>query len=331
MKNIIVFLILSLVMHFSFAQLPENYKHVDQMIWVVKDLEKIMAEWKKLGFHQIINYGDVNFTNQKYKNETVDIPVKVALAKLGNAKVTWIQPYTNDNAFGRFLKDHGDGGFSLVHKFESLNEYQKEKDRLAGLGIDILQEGVVASEKGDVHYSLMDTYENGKYVLGLMFGPDLHLELTGQAPFNARFSQYAFAIDQPHEVSEYWQKIGFPEMKIDHPSVRNKQYYGKDKDFAMDLGWQRHGDIPYEWCIPVRDPTVYRDHIDKRGEGIQHLGFNVENMDKVIADWTSLGYSVSQSGGWGEEGKPGSGRFAYIDTDKAGGVTIELLWSYKNK
>ena len=35
------------------------------------------------------------------------------------------------------------------------------------------------------------------------------------------------------------------------------------------------------------------------------------------------------SGGWGEEGKPGSGKFAYVDTEEFGGESIELLWSYK--
>jgi len=34
------------------------------------------------------------------------------------------------------------------------------------------------------------------------------------------------------------------------------------------------------------------------------------------------------SGGWGERGKPGSGRFAYMDAHSLGGVDVELLWSF---
>jgi hypothetical protein len=49
----------------------------------------------------------------------------------------------------------------------------------------------------------------------------------------------------------------------------------------------------------------------------------------VVRSWKTLGFEVSQSGAWGEKGKPGSGRFAYVDTDAIGGVTIELLWNYK--
>jgi hypothetical protein len=76
---------------------------------------------------------------------------------------------------------------------------------------------------------------------------------------------------------------------------------------------------------------VYEDHLKAHAEGFHHLGINVDDMDQGIAEWTRPGFAVSQSGGWGEEGKPGSGRFAYIDTDAIGGVTVELLWNYRTK
>jgi hypothetical protein len=34
-------------------------------------------------------------------------------------------------------------------------------------------------------------------------------------------------------------------------------------------------------------------------------------------------------GSWGDAGKPGSGRFAYVDAQGAGGIDIELLWNYR--
>lgn len=73
---------------------------------------------------------------------------------------------------------------------------------------------------------------------------------------------------------------------------------------------------------------VYEDHIQRHGEGIHHLAFMVKDMDKVIDDYTSRGFVVSMGGTWGEKGKPGSGRYEYIDLEKAGGLTMELLWSY---
>jgi hypothetical protein len=52
-------------------------------------------------------------------------------------------------------------------------------------------------------------------------------------------------------------------------------------------------------------------------------------MDAVVKDYTKLGYKNSMGGTWGEKDRPGSGRYEYIDLEEAGGVTMELLWSYK--
>jgi hypothetical protein len=51
-------------------------------------------------------------------------------------------------------------------------------------------------------------------------------------------------------------------------------------------------------------------------------------MDDAIRYFEDKGFKVSMTGGWGEKGKPGSGKFAYVDTEGIGGETIELLWNY---
>jgi hypothetical protein len=99
-------------------------------------------------------------------------------------------------------------------------------------------------------------------------------------------------------------------------------------DHKLVQGWQRHGTVAYEWCIPVKLPIVYEDHIIKHGEGIHHLAFTVDNMDKVLEDFRSKGYIVSMGGTWGESYKQDFGRYEYVDLENAGGVTMELLWNH---
>ena len=142
--------------------------------------------------------------------------------------------------------------------------------------------------------------------------------------------QYAFAIRDPEPVSEFWKKIGLPELEISYPVLGEPKYYGQPADHEMIQGWQRHGTITYEWCIPAKPPIVYEDHIRKHGEGIHHLGYSVNDMDKVLEDYTSRGFVVSMGGTWGEKGTAGSGRYEYIDLEEAGGLTMELLWSFRD-
>ncbi len=144
-------------------------------------------------------------------------------------------------------------------------------------------------------------------------------------------NQYAFAIHDPEPVSAFWHLAGLPEFSLVEPELGNKKYYGKRVDHSLIQGWQRHGDVAYEWCIPVKLPIVYEDHIRKHGEGIQHLAFSVKDMDEVLNDFESRGFVNSMGGTWGEEGREGSGRYEYIDLEEAGGVTMELLWNFHKK
>jgi hypothetical protein len=41
--------------------------------------------------------------------------------------------------------------------------------------------------------------------------------------------------------------------------------------------------------------------------------------------YEKLGFSVWQAGAWGDIGKPDSGQYHYMDTDKIGGVSVELI------
>jgi hypothetical protein len=48
-------------------------------------------------------------------------------------------------------------------------------------------------------------------------------------------------------------------------------------------------------------------------------------MDAAVAGLESAGLRVTMSGGWDTNGH--QGRFAYLDAERHGGVTIELLWN----
>ncbi len=310
--------------------IPEAYKHVDQVLWIINDLDKTTAHWAELGFDQVLSMDTVNV---HFKKSGKSVAVKMAKANLGGAHITWIQPMGDVSVFSGFLDSYDDGAMSLVHRMDSKKSMKKELKRLAALGVRTGEEFDIPTEKGTLSYVLMDTRNVGKYYLGLTYGDtELHMtqNLSAKNLHNMHLNQYAFAIwnENIRAVSAYWYKIGFPEFEINHPVLGEKHYYDGEADHDLIQGWQRHGDIAYEWCIPISTPIVYDDHIRNHGEGIHHLAFAVGDMDKILKDFKSKGYVVSMGGTWGEKGKPGSGRYEYIDLDHAGGLTIELLWSY---
>ncbi len=332
MKNLCLFVCIGVLSAGSLkaADIPRFYQEVDQVLWVVSDVENTMLNYRLLGFDQFMDLGMVEVKSLSRGGTSM---ARLVTANLGGAHVVWIQPMEGESVFSEFLEGHGDAAMSLVHRSLTVQGLKEEMARLEQLGIGILDKISINTPEGELAFVLMDTEAEGKYVLGFTYeanGLQVHTPLCDQNRLEMKLNQYAFAIRDPKPVSEYWKRIGLPGLEISHPELGKPMYYGKPAEHELIQGWQRHGSIAYEWCIPVKPPIVYEDHIQKHGEGIHHLAFSVNDMDLVLDDYTSQGFVVSMGGSWGEDGLPGSGRYEYIDLERAGGLTMELLWSYKD-
>ena len=311
------------------SDIPAVYNHVDQVLWVVSDVDRTVESYRELGFSEVKDLGKVTAIMESTGKHQ---KVRLVCANLGGAHINWIEPLKGKSAFTEFLEENGDGAMSLVHRFPDNKSMEMEINRLKNLGIGELERITILTGKGELRFVLLDTRKEGKFNLGFVSGDDgtaIFRSLDAENRDGLKLNQYAFAIRDPEPVSEFWSRIGLPEFQINHPVLGETHYYGEIVDHALIQGWQRHGDIAYEWCIPVKPPIVYEDHIQLHGEGIHHLAFSVADMDQVLEDFTSRGYVVSMGGTWGEKGKPGSGRYEYIDLEEAGGLTMELLWNFR--
>ncbi len=306
------------------AELPDFYKKVSRVTWLVKNMDRSIQGWSTLGLSDVHERSEITFDAQ-YRGKPVSIGARMVTGSLGNLTVDMLQPEEGDNAFTAFLTQHGDGVFSIVHEVATRGEMTKEIERMRGLGVGVLQQMKV--ESGPITLTFFDTEAKGKYVLGLIYWPG------GAPPAGApgKISHIAFVARQAEAVSAFWQKLGFPGMPKAHASPReDSRYHGKALWLDFDVCWQRHTQFTYEWIIPPADPpNLYADFLKTHGEGVQHLGVPVDDLEQSIAEYQKLGYTVAQSGAWGDTGKKGSGRYAYIDTDSIGGIIAELIRAVK--
>ena len=302
----------------ALAQLPDFYKSVDRVFWVVDDIDRTVAGWKKLGIIEIV-------ANPESREDA-----RWCVARLGNVTVDFIQPASGDSVFSRYRKRHRQGVMALVHRVSGIGAMEQEVSRMKKADVAVLASGNLG---GESRYTLFDTAEEGKYVLGLISGPEERqgsLRATDQtAAAPKKVSQYAFVASDLEKVSKYWVRLGFPEMSFTHPALWDLQYHGRPGRFDAILGWQRHGNVVYEWIQPTVGPTTYMDHVARHGEGLHHIAFEVTDFEQEKSQWSKAGFPTTQSGAWGERDRPGYGRFAYQDTDAIGGTEIELLWNYR--
>jgi hypothetical protein len=192
-------------------------------------------------------------------------------------------------------------------------------------GVGVLQQVTVQRDRVPLTYTYFDTEPEGKFVLGLVYAPGGMRAAAGPA----LVSHVSPVVWDAAAVSAYWERLGFPAFPMQHAARAGSRYRDRPLSLAFEVGYQRHTQFLYEWISPPPDPpNIYADFLNKHHrEGIQHIGMPVEDLAKSVAAYEKLGYHVHQSGTWGDVGKPESGQYAYMDTDSAGGVSVELVQS----
>jgi len=309
------------------AELPNYYKTINRVTWLVQNIDRVRPAWEALGLSDIQEYPNIRLIGE-YHGKPTTIYAWQITGHLGNLTVDMIQPAEGQlNAFNDFLVKHGDGIFSVVHEVSSKEEMMKEVQRMRGMGVGVLQQLTVERQSKPVTFTYFDTEPQGKFALGLVYWP-------GGAPSpgtQEMVSHLAPVIRESETVEAYWEKLGFPAFSMEHATPReDSRYRGKPLLLSFDVGFQRLGQISYEWIVPPSNPpNIYADFLKLHGEGIQHIGMPVDDLEKAVAAYEKLGYHVWQSGAWGDVGKKDSGQYDYMDTDAVGGVSVELIHAYR--
>ncbi len=103
-----------------------------------------------------------------------------------------------------------------------------------------------------------------------------------------------------------------------HMMFRGKPAKGKAKFAFLNLE-----NMILELIEPTNGYSTWKDFLEKNGEGIHHLGFEVRSMKEMIDKFKKTGISVEQKGDF--EG----GSYVYFDSKNNLGAIIELI--SKNK
>lgn len=116
-----------------------------------------------------------------------------------------------------------------------------------------------------------------------------------------------------------------PQIKTTKPGSEVKETYrGRPSEGQAKLAFINAGQVVLEFIQPVGENTSWKEFLDQHGEGVQHIAFQVADVNKSIQ---SLGMPVLHQGRYDDD----SGSYTYLDAAKALGVTLELLHSDPKK
>ena len=302
------------------------YGHVSSVTWVAKDLGPVLDYWEGLGLKNI-KRSDVEEFTVIYKGKVVPSTGKIVAGHIGGVQLEFVQPVTGTNIYSDFLKRHGDGILALCYAVKSDQELERQVQYFRSKGVGVLERTQWQGTKEAGHGAYLDTAgKGGGLTIAVYYpgGPEPEQkDQKNDEPFN-KIVHYAFVVQNVRNVGAFWQSLGFGAMSVDHSVGVNRIYRGKPGKFEMDLGWGRQGDVVFEWIQSTLGPNVYEEYLRDHGEGLHHLAFDVPDMGIAMKMLAAKGAPSSMSGGW--DSRNSKGRFAYLDTDAHGGVTIELLW-----
>ena len=139
-------------------------------------------------------------------------------------------------------------------------------------------------------------------------------------PFS-KVDQVGVIVRDMDKAIEYYEALGIGPFKSLDVTAIDRKVYGKPADDVKNLvRVAQMGQVEFELVQPVSGESVQKKSLKDRGEGIDHLGFFVDNIDEEVANLVKKGFKVISSGKL-----VGGGGFAFLDTDKVGGVFFELI------
>ncbi|MGB9718230.1 MAG: VOC family protein [Thermoproteota archaeon] len=138
-----------------------------------------------------------------------------------------------------------------------------------------------------------------------------------------RVVQIGIVVKNIEQSVRVWEKLlGLKASSIVETEPQEKtgmRYRSRAAGGMAKLAFFQLENITVELIEPVGGPSTWRDFLEKHGEGLHHIAFNVENMDSVKNSLREMGVDIEQ------EGVFTGGAYAYTDPESPLGIIIELL------
>jgi len=137
------------------------------------------------------------------------------------------------------------------------------------------------------------------------------------------FIQIALVVKDVERAAREWAElfnVPMPEIQ-DHSNRNNPDvtYRGKIGNYGMRMAVIKAGNWVVELSEPAGGDSTFQEFLDKHGEGVHHLGFEVgEKRDAIVNELEGKGYKMRQIGFY-----PGSS-WTIVDSEDRLGVNLNI-------
>ena len=128
--------------------------------------------------------------------------------------------------------------------------------------------------------------------------------------------------DLQKATDNYWSTLGigpWMTMKLEPPLLTDVTVRGKPVETSMVASIAQSGNIQLELIQPLEGPSIWKEFLEQRGEGLHHVQSPVEDPDATLAAFREIGVDVLMSG------RIGDNMFYYMDTEPLLGTIYEFV------
>ena len=104
--------------------------------------------------------------------------------------------------------------------------------------------------------------------------------------------------DLQKAMESYWNILGIGPWRVynwDAPLVYDRKYHGKSSRAREKIADTMVGSVQFELCQPIEGNSIYQDFLMEHREGLHHLQFPVDDVDKTIEILGKQGFPTIQS------------------------------------
>lgn len=135
-------------------------------------------------------------------------------------------------------------------------------------------------------------------------------------------SQVGIVVRDIQKVADYYTAaFGIGPFSIIDVNMDGVLWHDKPISTKIKAAFAQSGALQVEFIQPVEGQNLYTEFLASHGEGLHHLGFQVEDFDGLLAAFANEGIKPIF-----HQRTPAFG-FAYLDTGRIGGVIFELIWT----
>lgn len=208
----------------------------------------------------------------------------------------------------QFLNDHGEG---IDHICYIVSDLEKEKANIAKLGISVVDTDLHPEESPDYDALLFDTRDGGTTMLELRqlsaSNVDKFDTVEEVAKDSWQFDHLAYVVSDVYKSLSFYMSLGF-EVQLRCRVPKGVPVAAFCRKGPVTLMFHGHSD----W-------KQGKQYFDVHGEGIDHIAFNVDNIEEEAAKISNLGFPLL-----GKIGSSPDAYRAFFETRKYGGLLLEL-------